>query len=128
MPTRQEFLGVVLPPEGLYCVVGIKNKIIYSQTFHRTLGEVDVAVDGLEEAGVNSFVALANFQNDRNRTAPNALRLKSLFLDLDVGADDPKKYPDQQAAIAALKQFVKDLKLPRPMVVDSGMESMLTGR
>ena len=120
MPTRQEFLGAVLPPEGLYCVVGIKDKTIHSQTFHRTLGEVDAAVDGLEEAGVNSFVALANFQNDRNRTAPNALRLKSLFLDLDVGADDPKKYPDQQTAVAALRKFVKDLKLPRPMVVDSG--------
>ena len=48
MPTRQEFLGAVLPPEGIYCVVGIKGKVIHSQTFHRTLLDVDVAVETSE--------------------------------------------------------------------------------
>ena len=121
MTTRQEFLGAVLPPEGIYCVVGIVGKIIQSQTFHKTILDVDVAVDALDEAGINSFVAVANFNTDRNRTAVNANQLRSFFLDLDCGVDDPKKkYPDQQSAIASLKKFVKDLKLPRPIVVNSG--------
>lgn len=119
MPTRQEFLGVVLPPEGLYCVVGIKNKGIHSQTFHRTLLDVDIAVDHLDGQHIDSFVAVATFQNDRNRTAANAVALKSFFLDLDCGAGEGK-YPDQDAAIVALKQFVKDMKMPRPIVVNSG--------
>jgi hypothetical protein len=121
MITRQEFLGVVLPPKGFYCVVGIKGKIIHSQTFHSSLAEVDDAVEKLEGQKLNSFVALASFETDGNRTAVNASELKSFFLDLDCGVDDlDKKYPDKNSAVADLKQFVKEMKLPRPMVVDSG--------
>jgi hypothetical protein len=120
MPTRQEIWGAVLPPEGLYCVVGIKNKIVHSQTFHTTLLDADVAVDHLDEHGINSFIAVASFQTDRNRTAANAAELKSFFLDLDCDADDPKKYPDQTTALADLKRYVKDVNLPRPIIVNSG--------
>ena len=120
MPTRQEFLGAVLPPEGIYCVVGIKGKIVHSQTFHRTLLDVDVAVDHLDGQRLDSFVAVSTFKNDRNRTAANTVALKSFFLDLDCGAGNPLKYPDQNAAVVALKQFVKEMKMPRPIVVNSG--------
>ena len=121
MPTRQEFLGAVLPPEGLYCVVGIKGlKEIHSQTFHNTLLDVEVAVDHLDGLGINSYIAVSSFMSDRNRTAANAACLKSFFLDLDCGADTPKKYLDQNTALLALKKFVKDVGIPRPIIVNSG--------
>jgi hypothetical protein len=120
MPTRQEFLGAVLPPEGIYCVVGIAGKVLHSQTFHSTLLDVEVAVDHLDGKGVDSYIALSSFLTDRNRTAANAACLKSFFLDLDCGEDTPKKYLDQNAALQALKKFVKDAGIPRPIIVNSG--------
>lgn len=120
MPTRQEFLGAVLPPEGIYCVVGIVGKILHSQTFHSTLLDVEVAVDHLDGKRVDSYVAMASYLSDRNRTAANAAYLKSFFLDLDCGEDTPKRYLDQDAAIQALKKFVKETGIPRPIIVNSG--------
>lgn len=120
MPTRQEFMGQMLPSKGLYCVVGIADKRIHSQTFHETLLDADVAIEALDSAGINSFIALANYGSNLNRTAHNAVTLKSFFLDLDCGEDSEKKYPDQGTALQDLKRFVKEMKLPRPMVVNSG--------
>lgn len=120
MPTKQEFLGAILPPEGIYCVVGVKNKVIHSQTFHKTLLDVEVASDHLDGQGIDAFVAVASFKDDRNRTSANVLQLKSFFLDLDCAPEDPKKYPDQASALSDLKKFVKEMRLPRPMVVNSG--------
>jgi hypothetical protein len=120
MLTRQEFLAVVLPPEGMYCVIGVTGKIVRSQTFHNTLSEVDAAVDLLDNQRISSYVALASFQDDRNRTAANATQLNSFFLDLDCDPSNPNKYIDQTAAVQDLKRFVKELKLPRPMLVNSG--------
>lgn len=120
MPTRQEFWGAVLPPEGLYCVVGIKGKAtIQSQTFYKTLLDVEVAVDYLDGKQINSFIALASFHTDRNRTAVNAAKLKCFFLDLDCG-EGPNKYADQPTALQALKGFLKEVGLPRPIIVNSG--------
>jgi hypothetical protein len=120
MPTRQEFLGAVLPPEGIYCVVGITGKILHSQTFHSNFLDIEVAVDHLDGKRVDSYVAMASYLSDRNRTAANAAYLKSFFLDLDCGEDTPKKYLDQDAALRALKKFVKETGIPRPIVVNSG--------
>ena len=120
MLTRQEFLGAVLAPEGKYCVVGISGKGAPSQKFYDTLAQVDTAVEELEAQQVNSFVAVASYNDGSERTAANVKYLKSFFLDLDVGADNDRKYPDQQTAIADVRRFVKELRLPRPMLVNSG--------
>lgn len=117
-------MEAVLPPKGLYCVIGIKGKNIHSQTFHKTLRDVDVAVDLLDAKHINSFVALATFQDNTSRTADNVAYLKSFFLDLDCdpdcGEDHPRKYKTQELAAKSIIKFVKDLNLPRPMMVNSG--------
>ena len=122
MLTRQEFLEVVLPPEGIYCVFALEGKRVHSQTFHKTKLEIDIAVDHLEEKGLNSFIAVSSFESARNRTAENVACVRSFFLDLDCdpNIDDGKHYPSQHDALVGLKQLVKDLKLPRPMLVNSG--------
>jgi len=118
--SRLDFWRGILPSEGLYCVVGISGKKDVTQTFHASLEEADAAVALLDQQGINSFIALANFATGRNRTVANAVSLKCLFLDLDCGADDPKKYPDQVSAVSGLKQFIKATGYPRPAVVSSG--------
>ena len=122
MLTRQEFLEVILPPTGIYCVFALEGKRVHSQTFHNTKLEIDIAVDLLEEKGLNSFVAVSSFESARNRTAENVAHVRSFFLDLDCdpNIDDDKHYPSQRDALLGLKQLVKDLKLPRPMLVNSG--------
>ena len=121
MLTQLEFWKGVLPPEGPYCVLGIVGvKQIHSQTFHTSLDEVKARVDHLDQKKINSFVALAQFKDDSNRTGANTICLKSLFLDLDCDPNDPKKYPDQVAAIQDLKRFVKEAKFPRPITINSG--------
>lgn len=57
--------------------------------------------------------------NDPQRAQKNAVALKSLFLDIDC--KDEKGYPDQKSAVAALAEFLKASKMPRPtLVVSSG--------
>lgn len=54
------------------------------------------------------------------RGQANAVALKSLFIDIDC-KDGPNGYPDQAAATAALVEFLKASKMPRPtMIVGSG--------
>jgi hypothetical protein len=54
-----------------------------------------------------------------NRDVPNAVSLKSLYIDVDVGAD--KGYPSTADAEAALQKFLFDSGMPEPtMVVRSG--------
>jgi hypothetical protein len=118
MPTRIEFLKHVLPPEGVYVAVGIDGARVV-QTFHNTYEELDTKLENLKDNNFNVFFALASFCNDSSRTRDNANNLKSFFLDLDCGEGD-KKYPTQAEALSALSQFIKDLKLPKPTVVNSG--------
>ncbi len=115
-------MEVVLPPEGVYCVVALKGEFLHSQTFHKTRQEVDTAVDLLEEEGLNSYIAVGNFFSAENRTAPNVQSVRSFFLDLDCDPtiDDGKHYPSQGDALQALDALVDELKLPQPVVVNSG--------
>ena len=54
------------------------------------------------------------------RLQANAVSLKSLFLDIDC-KEGPTGYPDQRAATAALVDFLKASKMPRPtLIVGSG--------
>ncbi|HEY5054582.1 MAG TPA: DUF927 domain-containing protein [Acidobacteriaceae bacterium] len=55
------------------------------------------------------------------RFATYALALKALWIDLDVGAGDPKKYDTIQQAAGALFDFQKKAGLPKPSaMVNSG--------
>jgi hypothetical protein len=68
------------------------------------------------ESGVNKRGNLIG-----KRSAQNALLQKSIWIDMDVGANDPKKYPTVEAALAAVIQFQKDVGLPQPSsIVFSG--------
>lgn len=117
MQTRLEFLETVLPPEGRYCALGLRNKRP-DQTFHDTLGSLSDRLEELSTAGVDAYYALAAFGPEDHRTQDNAVALKSFFFDLDCGPG--KAYTDQTSALAALRTQVRALKLPRPNCVSSG--------
>lgn len=55
------------------------------------------------------------------RNAKDALAMKAIWIDIDVDANDPKKYPNKQTAWSEFTNLRKTLNLPNPSaVVDTG--------
>jgi hypothetical protein len=112
-----DFLSSVLPTQGMYCTVGIRNGLV-KQNFHATVDDVDAVSTGLVSSGVDAYFALATFNDGSSRKAENAAFLRAFFLDLDCGTGKP--YADQAAAAQALRVFILATQLPEPTVVNSG--------
>lgn len=113
-----DFLNSVLPTQGTYCTVGIRNGVV-KQSFQETVDDVNAIGEGLDSQGVDAYFALATFKDSTGgRKVDNAAFLRAFFLDLDCGTGKP--YADQAAAAQALSIFIKDTGLPSPTVVNSG--------
>ncbi len=133
--TPLDFLRAVWPDEGYYCIAtpfgkGWRHKVC------DTIKQAARIADDCKDSH-NVFFALFSLAerqvwDDRKidyqtgqpgayaiRTQANSLAIKCFFFDIDVG-DDPKKYPDQLAALAALKAFCAETGLPRPVLTSSG--------
>ena len=114
-----DFLRAVLADTGFYCVVGLKASTDERiQKFYPTIEAAAEVATQLQQNGFDSFFALSTFKDGASRKAPNTQSIKSFFLDLDCGVNKP--YATQAEAIAALKEFCKTMKLPRPLIVNSG--------
>ena len=116
---RKEFYEKALPSQGLYCAAGIDQD---GRTYHRfaeSLSELEKHINGLQESELNVFVALHTF-DQRSRKADCASFCRTFFVDLDVDAENPKKYASKEEALASLEDFVRIAELPPPVRVDSG--------
>jgi len=119
MLNTNDFLSVLLPDTGSYCVVGLKKDESPRQKFVGSIAEVCRLSEQLVNDGYNSYFALASFTDPKEgRTAKNAQALKSFFIDIDCGVGKP--YANQAEGMNALKEFIKNTKLPKPTVVNSG--------
>ena len=114
---KKEFYEAVLPPNGPYCVVGISGDTV-RQTFHDTIDELIERGEELVKDELNAYFALAAFKDGSSRKAFNARELRSLFLDLDCGAEKP--YATQEDARTTLLKFCADNDFPEPTIVSSG--------
>ena len=118
MNTR-DFLGRVLGDTGYYCVFGLNTS--RAKRVQKFYTSIDAALDcarAFDANGLDAYFALATFEEDGRRTKDNAQQLRSLFLDLDCGPGKP--FADQSEALGALRDFCKELKLPKPLIVNSG--------
>lgn len=114
----QEFMEMVLPAEGNYCILGIKGSHVRT-TFHSTIEEA--AAKALEHTNEerDTYFACATFVDvAKGRKTPNVHALKSLYIDIDCGPSKP--YEDQQVGLEALLAFIDATSLPVPTVVSSG--------
>ena len=120
MLSRTDFLSLVLPPTGNYCVMGLKGKDKPpKQIFVSSVEEINNYADAFVHRGYDAYFALASFTDDSGRTNANAEQLNSFFVDLDCGLGKP--YADQSAGLVALKEFIKKTELPKPtVIVNSG--------
>lgn len=111
------FMKSVLGTDGRYCILGLSEGK-RRQKFFTTIAEAIKGATSLDNGGVNAYFALATFEEGGSRKADDAIEMRSLFLDLDCGPG--KDYTDQGAALRDLRDFVKALSLPRPIMVSSG--------
>jgi hypothetical protein len=118
--TSQDFLATVLPTSGNYCAVEISTPK-KEHVFVKTIDELYTASMQFDEKKYNTFYALATFNDNGKRLAENAVKIKSLFLDIDCG--EGKDYKTKTEAVHALVKFLTDSELSsvgQPWIVSSG--------
>ena len=114
-----DLLTAVLPPEGWYCIVGLKQEGHPRQVFMQTLQEAQDAIDDLLAKKYDVYFACAKYENDSDgRTQKNSTYFKSFWIDVDCGIGKP--YQDQTEGLDALKQFCATIHWPLPTIVNSG--------
>jgi len=112
-----------LPTQGVYCVTGIDPASGATRNrFTDTFDGIFELVEDFKKRKQNIFIAVSTF-DEFSRKAKDALFCRSLFIDLDVGADkaaENKGYVDAEAALIALNKFIDESGLPEPVRVSSG--------
>lgn len=133
-----EFLQHVLPDTGPYCICvdwkNTKGEKGYKQFPAADLDEaaaIAAQQDRHEENvffAVGALITAREWAKDKqrwrtSRTGDNIRAVRSYILDLDAGVNETGKerqYETVEAALAALKAFIKGCKLPRPTITSSG--------
>lgn len=116
--TKTDLLLAILSPVGWYCVVGLKKNGLPKQKFVETLDEVEQESSALLEHGYDVYFACSKYETDNSRSNDNVKNIQAFWMDIDCG--DNKPYPDQLAGADALRAFCRELKLPKPWLVNSG--------
>lgn len=128
-----EFLRAVWPRNGIYCLyarIGTRAHWTYNTVeeaaqaaiYKAQQADIYFAVHSLRQKQVDSRTEVNEDGTPKKqvRVQHNMLAARCFYLDIDVDPDDSRKYPDQAAAIIALKDFLKVTGLPAPMVTSSG--------
>jgi energy-coupling factor transporter ATP-binding protein EcfA2 len=119
-----DLLNAVLPPEGWYCIVGLKQEGRPKQIFVETIAEAEAEIATLVTGEYDVYFACAKYENDEDgRTQKNSKYFKSFWVDIDCGIDKDlsgKGYLDQATGLVELKKFCEAVALPTPTVVNSG--------
>jgi hypothetical protein len=113
-----KFINTVLGDDGYYCLFAYNKDGKRTQKFFTDKQELLEESKVLDANGYNTFFGLATYKVEGSRKANNTVSMKSLFIDIDCGAG--KDYATKREALDALKEFCIKLKLPAPLVVDSG--------
>jgi hypothetical protein len=112
-------MSALLADSGEYCIFAFRTADDRkAQKFYPSVEVAIEAAHQFDQNGYDAYFALATFVNGESRKVDNIKYLKSLFLDLDCG--EGKEYTDQESALIALQSFCKKLKLPRPLLINSG--------
>lgn len=135
-----EFLRLVWPPKGLYCIAVPLTKgfehFVYD-TIEAAAAKADELRSTKDVYFATHVMKNTRIWNERHhadkttkewvagwsvRTHENMRACRVLFFDLDVGegTKDKPKYATQRAAVSDILSFVAKTKLPKPTLVSSG--------
>ena len=115
-----DFIAAVVPSAGVYCVAELSTKK-KQHVYEDSVLELEAAITSFTEAKRDIYFALASFGKKGDRTAANAVYMRSAFLDIDCG--EGKAYLNKQAAVMALDAFLQAEELGTlgsPWIVSSG--------
>ena len=124
-----DLIALVRPTGGWYGFLAVKDKTRTRQCMVETREELDAEIEKYVADRWCVFFALAKFKTGASRTQENAESLQSFWVDIDCGPDKalidsktgrPEGYETQAAGFAALRDFCAAVKLPRPLIVNSG--------
>ena len=114
-----DLLTAVLPKEGWYCIVGLKQDGHPRQVFMDTIEEAADTIEDLKNKFYDVYFACAKYENDQDgRTQKNSTYFKAFWIDVDCGVGKP--YADQAEGLDALRIFCKTIHWPLPTIVNSG--------
>ena len=114
----QKLLEQILATDSFYCLFLAKGDV-KKQRFFTSLDELVDAGTQMNTRGFDTYFGVSSFKGRGKRTAANVDTIGTIVLDLDVGQAE-HKYDTKRQALSALKDLTAKLKLPRPLVVDSG--------
>ena len=127
---NSELLAAILPEEGPYLLAipaqftNDEGEVVpYFKHFaYESVDELVAEADRRSQAKDVYFAlgSVKEVKQKKMRKAGNIARVSSFWLDIDIEADNPKKYPDQKVAATQLKGFISAMGLPEPCIVDSG--------
>jgi hypothetical protein len=125
-----DFLARVLSPTGYTCIATPAPAPHKGFSHYRLTDKdkIEWLIKKLLSEQKNVYFAIGTLREKeievagvtKIRVAANIHEIKSLILDLDVGANNPKKYPSQRDAVQSLMKFCKETNLPTPIIVSSG--------
>jgi len=112
----REFYSAVLPSTGIYCISHSGEKGWRDKYFDT----LDQALQFIEQKKVyrnDLYFGLASYKV-YSREKQNVNKLKSFFVDLDVG--EGKEYATQEEAIKDLDRFITEVEMPPAYRINSG--------
>ena len=112
-----DFLQRVLPTQGYY-VTTVINKDGRRQVFFDTVEELATVCARLDKTNNNTYFAISSFNQKGNRKQDNVRATKVIAIDVDCGEGKP--YASWKEGLTELGAFIKDMDLPKPMIVYSG--------
>ena len=117
--SKAEFLQGILPERTRHALRFINKSTGQSRSiFYKTIEEMAESAESYSDKGWDVYYATAGFGAGNNASSDNAVAKRELYLDVDCGPSKP--YETKADGAAALKEFCKKVKLPRPTIVDSG--------
>lgn len=114
-----EFFDLILPADGWLCLAVPFPSGGYKHIYFESTALMAQRVQELDAKGVTVYHACSSFADKSSRTQANVLRIRSFWLDVDVG-DDPRKYATFKDACYGVLGFAQAVGLPQPYIIKSG--------
>lgn len=112
------FLSKILSDEGLIVLAEFRGGAMKRHHFLPNFDEASKKVQSLNESGADVYHACATYKTDEGRKQANVARVKSFWVDIDVGKADG--YQTRNEAKEALAHLCKTIGFHVPYIVSSG--------
>ena len=116
-----EFFRAVLPSQGNLVLAEFPPGKKPRHHFFESHEAAAKAAVGMDQQGKTIYHACAAYRTTKNRKAENAGWMRAFWVDADVDPTNPEKYATQKEAAVDIFRVCKELDLPPPLIVKSGM-------